>query len=322
MSLWSNIYHAIRTKPWLGRVALHAIPDIGWTIKVRDIGSMAINLRKNRSYWLRDPVESEKFVLGALQHLVHPGDVVFDVGANIGLHVRFLVQNFRAAKVVAFEPMSQNLGILQKNIRVGNCEQHVQVVQTALADFDGEAEFQIDNVSSASGTLGVITAGQACQARKQYGLAPLTEKVMVSRVDTLVEHEKIPIPRCIKVDVEGAEERLLRGARQTLSKYRPHLVIELHGAEAARKVVMLLLQAGYHIFGRLQTDSGCAYQEIGAADFSSIVEQYSLPACIASGNRELLKVHCDYGTAVADAEQTDGRRRLRIMRERRQTFLK
>src|SRR5262249_55222707 len=158
-----------------------------------------------------------------LRQLVRPGDVVFDAGANIGLHVRFLVRCFGTRKVIAFEPISQNVELLAKNVQLGHCENRVQIFQLALADFDGEDEFQVDDISTASGSLNVITCGEACQARKQYGFSPLTQKVTVARIDTLRARGDLPIPNVIKVDVEGAEERLLRGGLGTLRTYSPNL---------------------------------------------------------------------------------------------------
>jgi FkbM family methyltransferase len=289
--LLDKLYGAVRTRPALGRMALRAIPDIQWNIKVREIGLMNISIGKNRSYWLRDPVEQESFVLGALRGLVRPGDVVFDAGANIGLHVRFFVQIFRASNVVAFEPMSQNLAVLRKNIRLGHCEKHVQLVPVALADFDGEDAFQIDDVSTAGGSLNVITHGEPCQPRKQYGFGPLTETVTVARIDALVNRGQVPVPALIKVDVEGAEALLLRGAIETLVKYAPNLVIELHGPEVAQAVVKLLLEVGYHVFGCL--NQSC-YKEIKGDDIGAITGLYSLQRCVAGRNRELIGTHSDY----------------------------
>ena len=53
------------------------------------IGLFRIRARRNRSFWLRDPLAQERFPLAALRALVRPGDVVYDVGANIGLYTRF-----------------------------------------------------------------------------------------------------------------------------------------------------------------------------------------------------------------------------------------
>jgi FkbM family methyltransferase len=276
-------------------MAIRAIPDIPWGVNVRHIGPMKINVRTNRSYWLRDPVEGEKFILGAMQRLVRPGDIVFDVGANIGLHVRFLVQQFGAGKVIAFEPAPSNIKLLKQNIQLGNCENSTQILPIALADFDGEDEFQVDNISSATGSLNIITCGEPSQARKQYGFSALTERVTVAQCDTLMARGDIPIPSVIKVDVEGAEERFLRGSLITLKKFAPNLVIELHGAEAAKAVVRLLQDVGYHIFGYLTSRCGTSkYKDIKAADISEIRDQYSLLCCVAGRDPKVLETHTDY----------------------------
>ena len=101
MEILKSVHHAVRTHPTLGRMALYAIPDIRWSVNVRGIGLMSIRLRRNRSYWLRDPLYNESFMLGAMQRLIRPNDIVFDVGANLGLYVRFMVQRFGAGKVIA-----------------------------------------------------------------------------------------------------------------------------------------------------------------------------------------------------------------------------
>jgi FkbM family methyltransferase len=282
------IHDVIRTNQTLGRLALAAIPDVGWRINVRNVGPMHIRLRRNRSYWLRDPLVNEAFMVTAMRRLTHPGDIVFDVGANIGLFVRLSIQQFCAGRVIAFEPASQNQVLLYQNIHLGNCEDRVQVVRMALADYDGSDEFQIDDVSTATGTLNVVTRGKPSQARQQYGFPPATETVTVARLDTLMECGALPVPQVIKVDIEGAEERLLRGAARTLERHKPRLVIELHGDEVSRAVVRFLSQLGYSIFGFLGTDKGMIYKEILASDIDNIIGPSSLYNCIADHDRNLM----------------------------------
>jgi FkbM family methyltransferase len=289
VGILNRLHHAIRNQPTLGRMVLYAIPDVRWSVNVRGIGLMKIHLRRNRSYWLRDPLYHESFMLGAMQRLIRPNDVVFDVGANIGLYVRFMVQQFGAGKVIAFEPMSQNQALLLQNTRLGNCQDRVTVVAAALADYDGTDEFQTDDISSASGTLNVVSQGGPSQARRQYGLPPISETVTVARLDTMVEGGTVPAPSVIKVDVEGAEERLLRGAVQTLEKHSPRLAIELHGTEEARKVVRFLLDIGYSLFGFINTGEGRIYREIVMSDIDELTSPYSLHHCIAGRDREVLR---------------------------------
>lgn len=227
-------------------------------------------------------------MLGALQRLVKPGDIAFDAGANIGLYSRFLVQRFDAAKVFAFEPMAQNQVLLRRNICLGNCRDRIEVIRVALADYDGYDQFQTDDMSSASGTLNVVTGGEACQGRRQYGLPPLIETVSVRRLDTLVEEGSVPIPQIIKIDVEGAGELLLRGAARMLENYRPVLAIELHGVDEAHGVLKFLWSIRYNVFGFLQTKEGLQYKKITPSDIDAITEIYSLHFCIAGPDVEVL----------------------------------
>src|SRR5690242_6897335 len=125
VTLLETVHHVIRTNKVLGRLALAAIPDIPWSVNVREVGPMRIRLRRNRSYWLRDPTIHEAFMINAMRRLIHPGDVVFDVGANIGLFVRFSIHQLDAKKVYAFEPATQNQLLLYQNIQLGNCEDRV-----------------------------------------------------------------------------------------------------------------------------------------------------------------------------------------------------
>jgi FkbM family methyltransferase len=244
LHLIRTLAYRLRTRPLLGRWALRLIPDWQWTMRIAGIGPFRIRLRRNRSFWLRDPLASESFPFAMLRHLVRGGDVVYDAGANLGLYARFLVTALGARRVIAFEPVSDNRALLAANLALGGIAARVQVVPVALADEDGVLEFQIDDQQSASGTLSKVTAGRPAVGRENLGLGPLTAEVACRRLDSLVA-EGLPEPDVIKIDVEGAEALLLRGAGGLLRGRGPHLLIELHGAEAARDVLPLLDDLGY-----------------------------------------------------------------------------
>lgn len=236
---------SLRTRPALGRWVLRAIPDVPWTLDLEGIGPFRLRLRRNRSLWLRAPLESEVFPFAMLRRLVRPGDVVYDCGANLGLYARHLIAALGAGRVVAFEPSPENRTLLAANLALGGIADRVTVMPMALADEDGTAEFQVDDMQSASGTLSKVTGGGPCVGRKNLGLGPLTEKVLCRRLDTLVAEAELPLPDVLKIDVEGAEGLLLRGATGLLRERGPRLLVELHGAGMARDVVTLLDGLGY-----------------------------------------------------------------------------
>jgi FkbM family methyltransferase len=240
-----SLASSLRTQPTLGRWALRMIPDIPWTRHVEGIGPVRLRLRRNRSLWLREPLESESFPFAMLRHLVRPGDVVYDCGANLGLYSRYLVSTLSARRVVAFEPSPDNRALLAANLALGGIADQVTVMAMALADEDGSAEFQVDDMQSASGTLSKVTGGGPCIGRKNLGLGPLTEQVLCRRLDTVVAEEDLPLPDTIKIDVEGAEGLLLRGAAGVLRERSPRLLVELHGPGMAREVMVLLHEMSY-----------------------------------------------------------------------------
>jgi FkbM family methyltransferase len=178
--------------------------------------------------------------------------------------------------------MDENLRLLRKNISAGRLDDRVQVIPVALSDSDGTEEFQLDDVSSASATLSRVSFGEACEARKQYGLAPLTTQVVAKSLDGLMEKENLAPPAVMKIDIEGAEVLMLCGAQQILTKYKPRLAIELHGIECARAVVHLLVERGYHCYGSLARNGVVAYQKVGLAEVKDLRNRYDVHHLFAS----------------------------------------
>jgi FkbM family methyltransferase len=280
------IHHKVRTTPWLGRIALKSIPNIKWHLRVEPLGRFTIRLREHRMFWLRPALNHEGFMLGTLNRLVRPGDVVYDVGANIGLYSRFIVQCFHASHVFAFEPFESNRRLLDENVEGGECKGRVTVLACAVGELDGVTDFQIDDLTSNTGRLDTIAHGSASESRAQYGLPPALTQVEIHRIDTLIANGSIPVPNVMKIDVEGAEAMALRGASGLLSMHKPRLVVEFHGAEVTRHVLEILWSYDYHCFGRIAADGVWVYKEIVAADLETIAQRYSLSYIAASVNRE------------------------------------
>ncbi len=252
MGLVRPLAYWLRSRPALGRWALRMVPDAACTLRLEGIGPFRLRLRRNRSLWLRRPLESERFPFAMLHRLVRPGDVVYDCGANLGLYARHLTATLGAGRVVAFEPMADNREILAANLVLGGITDRVTVLPLALSDEDGTAEFQVDDMQTTSGTLSKVTGGEASEGRRNLRLAPLTTRVLCRRLDTAVAEEHLPPPNVIKIDVEGAECLLLRGATGLLREHQPRLLVELHGAAMARDVLAVLDGLGYACAGKVE----------------------------------------------------------------------
>jgi len=152
---------------------------------------------------------SEPKLLERLLSIVKPGDVVYDIGANMGLHAVFLGQAVGShGQIVAFEPEPHYCERLRGNAAL-NGLRNVRICTMALGDHDCELEL----LPSEAGRSAPRLADQPRDAgRGRTGF-----KVQVVEGDRLAETENLPIPRMVKIDVEGFEYAVLKGLRRTLS---------------------------------------------------------------------------------------------------------
>ena len=131
-------------------------------------------------------------------HLLREGDLFLDVGANVGSYT-ILASGVRGAMTWAFEPDPDTVVALQRNIDLNTLSDRVVVHELALGDRDGTVSF----------TRGLDTVNRvALQGELSV------RQVSVRRLDTLIGNGR---PLMIKMDVEGYEESVVRGAHGVLA---------------------------------------------------------------------------------------------------------
>lgn len=163
--------------------------------------------------------------------LVRPGMKAFDIGANAGFYtLAFSRLVGESGHVWAFEPFAENVANLLDHLRINNLS-NVTVFQAAVADRAGIAGFQVRE----SNSMGALSA-----AVEQYRVPTLS-------LDALVREGAIPLPDLVKMDVEGAEGLVLKGAPELLSHRRTTWLIALHGDEQAAMCARILRDNGYDI---------------------------------------------------------------------------
>lgn len=289
MTLLNKTSNIIRRRPALSRVALKCVPDTHFHITVPRIGRLRIRLRRNRSLWLRPPLSpqwnaaNEWYPLAALTALVRPGETVWDVGANIGLYARWLVTLLRAGRVCSFEPMAANLTELRYNLSLGNITDRVEVVPWALSDTNGQVDFQVDDMQSASGAVDAVYGGRACRARAALGLPPLVETVTSRSIDSILEHRDLPAPDVLKIDVEGAERMVLDGGTKFFRAHSPRVVIETHGLEVSKQCLEFLFDHEFHVAACVPAAwHPKRHMRLRRADLARMSGHYDIPHIIAS----------------------------------------
>lgn len=170
------------------------------------------------------------------------GDLVFDLGANIGLVAYALAQQVGpAGRVVSFEPDPDSLAYLRRNVARHSLEQ-VTIEPFAIAPAAGKLEFFAE---------GTITSGLA-SARKDSLMTQSMGSVITIDAITLADAvERHGMPAWIKMDIEGAEIDVISGARELLGSAHPHMVIDtshwVGGETTAARVEQLLREIGYSV---------------------------------------------------------------------------
>jgi FkbM family methyltransferase len=249
----------------LARGATRLIPDVPYTTNMRGVGPLRIRLRRHRYHWWEDPILADQVLVSMFAHIIRKGDVVYDVGANIGLFSRLFITWFGASQVLAFEPMTENLDLLRANTALAKLESRTDVLSTALSDHDGEEELQVDDMMSGSAVLNSVSGGKPSSGREKYGLPPATEKVVVRSLDSFMRGDAKgvpPVPQMMKIDTEGAEVIILRGGRETLLKHKPRLQVAMHGQDKARGTITTLLEYGAFPYGYVMVNGARVWQKM------------------------------------------------------------
>lgn len=179
-----------------------------------------------------------------LDRVMEPGMLFIDVGANDGLYTLFAAP--RVGAVVAVEPSRREFERLRANLELNGLT-NVLARQIALSDQPGEGTLSVGGYEHE----GQNTLGGFSYIGVELGY---TEKVTLKRLDDFLEEEGLKNIDIIKLDIEGAEFSVLNGARQTLAKSRPLLLLELSDAALQRQgstsaeVVALLRSLGYETY--------------------------------------------------------------------------
>jgi len=205
-----------------------------------------------RGYWTG--TYFEKHELGWILNHLKNGGVFFDVGANVGMFSLAVARKFPASIVHAFEPCAATYEILQRNIAL-NQLRNVFAVRTALGDVNGEADLLVN----ARGLDGLNTIGK--EATHSDAVVVGRETVPLLTLERYLEANGISRIDCVKIDVEGAELPVLRGAEKVLrSPDAPVILFEYPGLTAKgfgyepAECLRWLRECGYSLWELAEAD--------------------------------------------------------------------
>ncbi len=165
----------------------------------------------------------ETAVQEALVRHLGPGDVFYDIGANLGffsLLAAHLV-GLGEGQVYAFEAAPDNARAIRENAEL-NSIPNVTVIDKAVSSRSGSGRLQ-------------IVDDQSWSKLEEYGEHPYTERLIdveLVAIDDLLRAGELTPPTVVKIDVEGAEIAVLEGMRETLERHQPAVICELHGTHS------------------------------------------------------------------------------------------
>ena len=185
----------------------------------------------------------------ALKKAVRPGDVVWDVGANVGMYTRlFLDWTETSGEVVAFEPFPKAYESLRTAVRTHEEKSRLTVLEVALSNEPGQAVF--------SGNLDDEDVTTTAHIAENTSVSDRDIVVQVYTADGAVKKFGLAQPNVAKIDVEGFEEDVLKGGSETFGNPEcRELLIEIHFArleerkmgDSPARIVSMLKKWGYSV---------------------------------------------------------------------------
>jgi FkbM family methyltransferase len=211
---------------------------IEWLIKLNSIPNFPRLVRlglRNRNLTISEGVgkglkfntgvADSEFALGTyelpvqevLAKYLKPGDIFYDIGANIGFFSVIAAKLVTSCgHVYAFEPVRENAACIRRNIKLNNFSQ-ISVLEKAVSNSVGEGEM----------LLTLHPGGHALSTVCTPPDLKSSFTVELVSIDDLLAQKKLLPPNLVKIDVEGAELNVLKGMKQTIQQFKPIIIYEV-----------------------------------------------------------------------------------------------
>jgi FkbM family methyltransferase len=188
--------------------------------------------------------------------------ILVDIGGNYGIFTILMSKAAPNASIFSFEPVERTFDRLKKNVEANECR-NVEVIRAAVGDRRRKALMHVDD------SLAVNHVILDSRDKKQI------EEVEMVALDEFLEQKGISFVDFLKVDVEGAECMVLRGARNLLIKRRVRkMLIEICPGNLIRantspeQLYDMITQVGYVCFHL--TDAGTLGSKVSLSDFENV----------------------------------------------------
>lgn len=167
-----------------------------------------------------------------------PNPTILDVGAHIGVATLYFKKLYPAARVISVEPIAENLELLEQNIWENQVDK-VEIIAGAVSDHDGVETLYTGETGAWHSNASITPGGWTGD------LVTTPREVPCRTLEYYLGEYK---PELVKLDVEGAEERILVAAGESL-RVAKHYLIEFHPVEGRgiETIIKLLEELGYEV---------------------------------------------------------------------------
>ena len=199
----------------------------------------------------------EPFTIEWIHHRIRAGDVLYDVGANVGVYSLVAAKKpGGGARVFAFEASYATVDSLCTNIVLNDLAAQITPLPIALADATGMNVFSLRDLKAGA-------------ARHALGYDPpedgptlYQQPVLMFTLDDVIEMFQLPLPNHIKLDVDGGELAVLRGAARTLeSPSLQSMLVEVSTAQSG-EVTDLLAGHGLQLDSKIAVTNKAGDQAV------------------------------------------------------------
>jgi len=193
----------------------------------------ARDLKRVRTYETKEP-ETIAWIDG-----FEPDSCYFDIGANIGVYTLYPAVKYGGnLQIFSFEPLSLNFAALNKNIHINNIEKKVTPYCLAVSESLAFSTLYVSNFHS---------GGSRSQFQNEDPLRPPVhfEGIIGISMDELCKKWQFPVPNYIKIDVDGIELSILKGAKEVLKNPQvKSILVELGEDNEVEEATKILNEAG------------------------------------------------------------------------------
>jgi len=153
-----------------------------------------------------------------IDRFIKNGEILYDIGSNTGGYSLYSVKKHPDLKVYCFDPDVQNISQLNKNILINQMTNNIMGFCACISECDYIAEFNITSEEAifSAGHSGNMINTNINRSGEQE-IVTRTGSIQLS-IDSLVNRFGFPCPNHIKIDVDGGEDKVIDGAKQTLEQ--------------------------------------------------------------------------------------------------------